>query len=231
MLAAATNEVNSVNQQLVDLMVRVDRMADRVDKMTRRDQTSPVLQTLQFEVGEIFHELDSMAATAAKVRDHDRQLARALDEIKGLRSRLDAITTAPSASLTAALTSREPVAMPAPAPPTPIELGPPSTAMERGISLLEHGQYEEARRLFEQLTRKHPLDARVWYYAAIAVGLASGDWNDEARELAEKGIERERANSPPAAEIDASLNTSTQIKGKSWLNGLRRQSLTANRTP
>ena len=229
MLAAATNEVNSTNQQLVDLMVRVDRLSERVDKMVRpHDQATPLLQSVQTEIAEIYHELDTFAAMTTKVRDLDRRLATALDEMKSLRMRLDALTTGPAASLAATVALPETAAARA---PVAVELGPPSTSMERGISMLEQGQYESARNLFEQLTRKHPLDARVWYYAAIAVGLASGDWNDEARELAEKGVERERAGSPPAAEVDAALNTSTPIKGKAWLNGLRQRSLTANRTP
>ena len=50
-------------------------------------------------------------------------------------------------------------------------------------------------------------------WAALAVGLVSGDWDDEARELAQKGVERERAGMPPTSEIDASLATRTPIKG------------------
>ena len=70
----------------------------------------------------------------------------------------------------------------------------------------------------------------MWYFGALAAGLTSGDWNGEAKQFVEKGIERERAGTPPTAQIDAALTTRTPIEGEPWLNSLRRQALNANRT-
>jgi hypothetical protein len=63
------------------------------------------------------------------------------------------------------------------------------------------------------------------------VGLASGDWEDETRDLVEKGLNRERAGTLPAAQIDAAVATDTPIEGEPWLNSLRQRSLSLNRTP
>ena len=84
---------------------------------------------------------------------------------------------------------------------------------------------------FEKLQHIEPSDARVWYLGALAVGLVSGDWDDQANDLAEQGLTRERAGSPPSAQIDATLASLSPITGESWLNSLRRRALGTTRTP
>ena len=95
--------------------------------------------------------------------------------------------------------------------------------MDLGIGLLERGQYATVREVFLRLQVAQPDDARVWYLSALAEGLARGDWDGEARRLAEKGLECERAGRPSTTQIDAALATRTPIKGEDWLASLRRR--------
>jgi hypothetical protein len=100
--------------------------------------------------------------------------------------------------------------------------------MALGIDLLQRGQHATAREVFLRLQVARPDDARVWYFSALAEGLTSGDWNGEAKRLAEKGLECERAGHPSTATIDAALATRTPIKGEDWIASIRRRVLAAN---
>jgi hypothetical protein len=97
--------------------------------------------------------------------------------------------------------------------------------MDLGIGLLERGQYASAREVFLRLQLAQPDDARVWYLSALAEGLTGGDWNGQAKRLAEKGLECERAGRPSTGRIDAALATRTPIKGQDWIAALRRRVL------
>jgi len=69
-----------------------------------------------------------------------------------------------------------------------------------------------------------PDDARVWYYAALAHGFATKQWNEDgAGRLVEKGIERERAGTPPKPVIDETFKGLTSATGKDWLAGYRQR--------
>lgn len=90
-------------------------------------------------------------------------------------------------------------------------------ALSEGVELFKAGKYEMAYAAFEKLEKTHPNDARVWYYAALSFGISQGDWGESTMNLVKKGVEREKAGTPPSAEIDAAfrdLNTGT---GKEWL--------------
>ncbi len=100
--------------------------------------------------------------------------------------------------------------------------------MDLGISLLERGQYATAREVFLRLQAAQANDARVWYLSALAEGLTSGDWKGEARKLAERGLECERAGHPSTAQVDAALATRTPIKGQDWIASLRSRILSVS---
>ena len=92
-----------------------------------------------------------------------------------------------------------------------------------GIEQFEKKQYKEAFESFSNLAQSKPEDARVWYYAALARGFATGDWKDETEKLVMRGVEREKAGSPPKAEIDATFSGLTRETGKDWLSFYRRR--------
>ena len=90
---------------------------------------------------------------------------------------------------------------------------------------MERGQFASAREIFQRLQVAQPGDARVWYLSALAEALTSGDWNAEAKKLAEKGLECERKGTPPTAEIDAALATRASLKWEDQIASLRNRVL------
>jgi hypothetical protein len=143
--------VARLKEQIMDLMQRIDRMGERIDRMSRpKDETPPELRTMQIKMGELAREMDEVASLPAQVRHYDNRLVA------------------------------------------------------------------------------QPDDARVWYLSAPAEGPTSGNWDGEAKRLAEKGLECERAGHPSTARIDAAPATHTPIKGEDWIASLRRRVLSAS---
>jgi hypothetical protein len=96
--------------------------------------------------------------------------------------------------------------------------------LAQGIDLFKQGKYKDAYAYFEKLEQTNPDDARVWYYAALSSGLSTRDWKldeSEASRLVKKGVEREKAGTPPRAEIDAAFRDLIDKTGKGWLEWYR----------
>lgn len=92
-----------------------------------------------------------------------------------------------------------------------------------GAGLFKQKKYKEANEFFGTLDKADQNDARVWYYAALSRGFATGDWKGETERLANRGVERERAGTPPKAAIDSTFNDLTPATGKDWLAFFRRR--------
>ena len=73
------------------------------------------------------------------------------------------------------------------------------------------------------MARAHPDDARVWYYSALANGLATKQWKGETEELVNKGVDCEKSGNPAAAEIDAAFSNLTKANGQDWLAYYRKR--------
>jgi hypothetical protein len=224
---SSAEDADTLKKQIMDLMQRVDRLGERVDRMTRpRDETPPVLHTLQIKIGELAREMDEVAALPARFRHLENRIETVQEDLKILRARVEAQQGGVSAGGPPGLTL--PRGTGALAAPEGGNTSGEDPTMELGISLLERGQYASAREVFQRLQLAQPKDARVWYLSAMAEGLTSGNWDGTAKKLAEKGLERERAGTPPAARIDAALATRTPIRGEDWIASLRRRVLSAH---
>jgi tetratricopeptide (TPR) repeat protein len=95
--------------------------------------------------------------------------------------------------------------------------------LESGVDLFHRGEYREAYAVFRKLLQSQADDARIWYFAALSYGLASGEWDRMTQTMAEEGVAREKANKPPKSEIDAALAGLTKETGKDWLDFYRRR--------
>ena len=222
----ASDDADTLKKQIASLMERIDGLSGRIDQMSRpKDETPPVLHTMQIKMGELARVMDDVASLPAKVRHYDNRLESMQEEIKSLRSRIESSPGGRGEVESKALPSQPKASAPTASEPAE------SPSMALGVTLLERGEYASAREVFLRLELADPRDARVWYLGSLATGMASGKWDGEAMRFAEKGIERERAGTPPSAEIDTLLATRSSIKGVPWLNSLRRKSLEPNRAP
>ena len=89
---SSAEDADTLKKQIMDLMQRMDRLGERVNRMTRpKDQTPPVLHTLQIKIGELAREMDELASLPAKVRHYDNRLETLQEEIKTIRARIEAM--------------------------------------------------------------------------------------------------------------------------------------------
>jgi len=96
--------------------------------------------------------------------------------------------------------------------------------LEAALSLFREKKYGEAYAGFRKLLQVQPDDARVWYYAALSYGLATGNWDRMTQSMVDEGVARENAGKPAKAEIDSTLAGLTRETGKDWLDFYRRRS-------
>jgi hypothetical protein len=144
------------------------------------------------------------------VKDLGTRVDKAIDTLKGLPKPAATIPPATPPADTPLRTPATPERKPT------LDLGP-------GVAWFTQGQYARAAETFRALTREHPRDARVWYYAALATGLATNRWAGEVKELVNAGLDREKAGSPGTAEIDAAFSGLTQATGREWLSFYRQR--------
>jgi hypothetical protein len=227
----SADDIETLKGQIANLAQRFDGLTERVDRMTRpKDETPPVLRTMQIKMADLARAMDNVAALPAKVRECETHLETLQEEIKSLRLQIESQRNGQGRREAASTELALPRQTGASAPPSGVrnDEGP---QMELGISLLQRGQYASACEVFDRLREAQPRDARVWYFAGLAAGLASGKWEGEAKQFVDKGIDLERKGSPATAQVDAALATRVPIEGVPWLNSLRRQALSAKNSP
>ncbi len=142
-------------------------------------------------------------APAPKVEAIDKKVAEMAQTLEAMKADLAAkpasttITPAPVATAAAAA-----------------EADP---AMDQAVALFKQGKFAEARDAFTRLQAAAPDDARVWYFSALANGLATRNWKGESEKLVAAGVAKEKAGSPDKAKIDAAFADLTTLTGKDWL--------------
>lgn len=92
-----------------------------------------------------------------------------------------------------------------------------SNELDQAIDLFKKGKFADAKDAFTKLETVTPDDARVWYFAALANGLATSNWKGESERLVTEGMAREKAGKPDKAKIDAAFSNLIAATGKDWL--------------
>jgi TolA-binding protein len=170
--------------------------------------------------------LEARVAALEKSEGHETTVKSLEDRIKTVEAGLASLRTSqaalepgnkpgastPSGSQPSGLTTRREAAKP-PAESANLETG----TLPQGTQLFDKKDYSGALKVFQALQASHPEDARVWYFSALARGFSTGDWRNQTQQWAEKGSEREKAQTPPSSEIDAAFNNLTKETGKDWL--------------
>lgn len=215
-------------------------LASRVDKLQERLDAAPI--------DELAAELKGVKAQVARLADIPGDSARASRRLAELDGRVEALGREVGearaqvraagnptqdrdkvAALEAQVRSlrddlaklREPASKPEPAVAAVAKPAPPDLSPAR--KLFRERQYAAASDAFRALTASHPDDARAWYYAALSRGFATGQWRGETEDLVNKGLDRERAGSTTAAEIDAAFADLPPGSGREWLGFYRQR--------
>lgn len=221
-------EAENVGPSTKDLSDQLAKLSDRVDAVTHRLDTMPKpapppdLSDLLVRVADLKEATEEISPLREAIKQIDGRLDEMGQTVRSLGDEFHAHLSRRGQSRTTSNGNGHPAttedAIPAPAPEKPVK----EEVLEHGAELFQQQKYQEALDLFSKLAQNNPDDARVWYYAALAHGFTKNQWTDDGTgRLVEKGIERERAGTPPGPVIDQTFKDLTSATGKDWLAAYR----------
>lgn len=209
-------QVDRLSQQVEALGKKVDPLSRKVEQYDRRI----------VELGERVDGLhgQDVGARGRAPDGRDRQFTLTRREspspsTDGDRPATNEAADRPAASEAADTPARAPEggARPAEGPATA------DPALGPAESLFREGRYADAYASFRRLLQSRPDDARIWYFAALSYGLATGEWDRATRTMVEEGVAREKAGHPARPEIDSTFSGLKKETGKDWLDFYRRR--------
>jgi TolA-binding protein len=213
---ALTSRIGEVQLELGTLGRELARLEDRLNARTNAPPAPPDLAPLRTRIDhlvEASQRLSPLPATFESLR----QRVDALDKgLNAVRTEVAAVPKQLDASLHAlkdAMVSRS----------APDQVSPADIARDLGAALFREGKYPAAREVFLTLVQNYPNDARLWYFAALANGLTSGDWTGESEGMVRRGLACEQRGRPKRSDIDAQFSTLTKEQGKDWLEEWRKR--------
>lgn len=215
--------VPSMAEEVGALRSRIGELASRIDRLGKQLEPTSGGAT---EHAHVRARLDAMGGHLLKLVDDNRRLPLVLERVAGLDARLrgvDGSVRQLQFELREARHSLEALAKPAAPAPARATSRTTGANMVWGIESFKKGRYAAAAVSFRTAIREDPDDARAWYFAALANGLATKQWQGETEELVKKGVEFEKAGKPPAVEIDAAFSDLVEANGRDWLNYYRRR--------
>jgi hypothetical protein len=233
----AKGEEPGINPAMTGLVSRVDEISTKLDRLqldvdhVSKNATPPDLAPIDKRLSLLeglprkVEAMDArVSALPAKIDQEGRKITTLMADMEGVRNQVISLRSElpmKGISETAARSERpgtETTSEP------PREIAPPvALSLDRGIELFKQGKYDQASESFASLTRSHPDDARSWYYAALARGLATRDWKGETEKLVTEGVNRESAGKPEKSQIDSAFSDLTSTTGKEWLAFYRRR--------
>jgi TolA-binding protein len=214
-----------------DLSGKLDQLRSRVDSLPKASP-APDIEPLKAKVSTV-DELSRKVQTLEerlndlpkRIDQEGNQIATLTARVDEVRNRMDNLRDEAGSANRNTSGTREAMK---PVAETIDELAqaagePAGTSFGTGAELFRQKKYKEANDFFSNLVKAEPEDARAWYYAALARGFATGDWKGETERLVNRGVEREKAGTPPKSEIDSTFAGLTTETGKDWLAFFRRR--------
>jgi len=219
----AGSKAPDVGARVDELSGKLDQLqadVDRVSKTAAPTDLEPLNKRVT-SLEDLPRKVEAMearvSALAPKIDQEGRKVTALMADVEGVRTQVSGLRSEiPMKGIGEASAKSSKPAAPAGEPPR--EITPPARpSLQAGVDLFHQKKYHQAEDLFLSLTRSEPEDARNWYYAALAQGLATRDWKGETEKLVTEGVEREKAGKPAKAEIDSTFADLTPETGKDWL--------------
>lgn len=214
---------------------QVDRLKSQVADLKQQlaDQAKPAVPpevaSIQVRLADLAEMTNGLMPLTSKVAHLTSRVSELSGQLNALREDVSSLQSrvgqTPHLTSAGSVSDDDDAVEPAAAAPPPDanKKRDDNGLIARGSALFRAGRYKEARAVFDKLVLSDPEDARVWYFAALSDGFATGDWTDSAAQLVEKGVAREQAGTPSSAEIDAAFKSLTTATGKDWLAAYRKR--------
>jgi hypothetical protein len=220
---SSAKDADTFRKELEHLSHRLDLLAGRIDQMTPPEtQTPPGLHTLQEKVNELESEVDRVANLPHRFDRLQQKLSSTNEELKMLKERVSGeempigSEVSPAGPELAPFVANRTDAVGA-AHVTGTANPADEATLKLAIGLFREGHYSQAYDVLRRLQRERPQDARIWYYSALANGMATGDWSGKTKRLAEQGLACEKDGRPSRNDIDAALADLPSGRGEAWL--------------
>ncbi|MDR3636903.1 MAG: hypothetical protein P4L84_24065 [Isosphaeraceae bacterium] len=216
----------SLKTEIASLSKQVKDLDGRLAELPKPTPT-PDLAPLKSEVAALSKSIDAVTPLSKKVDALDQRLGGLDKSVKSLQDGTSSLKDQ-VASLRTDLT--KPGAPVASADATtrdsakPVNVNVEGQSFAQAADLFKAGKYKEASDVLKTTEDNDPKDARVWYYAALSKGLATGEWAGNTQTLVMKGVEREKAGTPSTSEIDSEF-AKLPAAVKTWLDAYRKLAL------
>lgn len=226
-IARLDERINSLSDQYKQIQARVEAMPkpEPPPDLGPLEQKAARIDGLSKDVEAIRKAVDALPQQLEKNDQRITALATTLDgarkDVDALRERLEASSN--RAASPSSARGPSPTRGPEEASPSPGNEAQTDSDLGPGVSLFRAGRYNDAYIAFRDLVVSRPDDARLWYYAALSYGLATGRWDGETLQMVRNGVAREKAATPKKPEIDSAFAGLTKANGKEWLDFYRRQ--------
>ena len=230
---ALTSRIGDVHSELSTLGRELARLEDRLNakaNVPSAPSAPPDLSPLRTRIDDLAkasQRLSPLPATFESLRQRvdalDKGLNAVRTEVAAVGTEVAAVRTevvAVPKQLDASLNALKDAIVPRPAPLRSARLTSPGTWAPLCFVT---GNTPRRGEVFFTLVQQYPDDARLWYFAALAHGLVSGDWTGESAGMVRRGLACEQKGSPKRSDIDAQFSTLTKEQGKDWLEDWRKR--------
>jgi TolA-binding protein len=211
-----TSRIGEVQLELGTLGRELAQLEDRLNSRTNAPPAPPDLAPLRARIDDLVEESQRLSPLPVTFESFRLRIDALEKGVNILRTEVAAVPKQIDASLKSlkdALVSRS----------ARDQVSPADIARDLGAALFREGKYPAAREVFLTLVQNYPNDARLWYFAALANGLTSGDWTGESERMVRQGLACEQRGIPKGSDIDAQFSTFTKEQGKDWLEEWRKR--------
>jgi hypothetical protein len=220
---ALTSRIGEMQSELGALGRELARLEDRLNARTNAPTTPTDITSLRTRIDDLVKEskkVSPLPATFESLRQRvdalDKGLNAVRTEVAAARTDVAAVPKQLDASLNAfkdAIVSRQ----------SSEQVSPADIARDLGAVMFRAGKYPAAREIFLTLVQNDPNDARLWYFAALANGMTSGNWTGESEDMVRRGLACEQRGRPKRSDIDDQFSALTKEQGKEWLEEWRKR--------
>jgi hypothetical protein len=211
---ASKAEVRAIGSEVESQARRIEQLTERLESRPEPEPTTspaplPDLGPLRARVDALAKASERLAPLPEGLKATDERVAAMVKELEALRADVGSLRQEVERAGSAAAKSGAVAAA--------------DHALSLSAVLFKGGNYARARDVLLKQAEATPDDARLWYSAALANGLATGDWRGETEQLVKQGVEREQAGTPPRVEIDALFAGIGDPQGGRWLREWRQK--------